>query len=158
VEEGVASAASPTSPCPHRLGGSVLQVPTEGPRYHGMHQSAHYLWCHHDGHQARAYKRPRSPELPSTLPHSPPPHRLQRLVWVIVLNPREGDVALAVPRERRFGFGRRSVTPPDQQAASTLEGLPSHDTLPSPLPSPQRSVYHPTTPGSSCGCCVTRRW
>jgi hypothetical protein len=90
--------------------------------------------------------------------HTAPPHRLQRLVWVIVLNPREGDVALAVPRERRFGFGRRSVTPPDQQAASTLEGLPSHDTLPSPLPSPQRSVYHPTTPGSSCGCCVTRRW
>jgi hypothetical protein len=75
----------------------------------------------------------------------PPPHRPQRPVWVAVLNPREGDVALAMPQEHRSGYGRRSVTPIDKQAASTLEGLPSYHTLPSPSPPPLLGVlsHHP---------------
>jgi hypothetical protein len=50
---------------------------------------AHCLRCHREGHQARAYKRPQSPDAVGPLPRRP---------LIVVLNPLSADVALAEPK------------------------------------------------------------
>jgi hypothetical protein len=50
---------------------------------------AHCLRCHREGHQARAYKRPQSPDAAGPLPRRP---------LIVVLNPLSADVALAEPK------------------------------------------------------------
>jgi hypothetical protein len=88
------------------------------------------LRCHREGHSARSYKRPRSPEA------SGPPHHHCHPQLVAVVNPRPGDVALAAPANLGNVRGSTSPTSPGASMASTPSGSLSHHVLPSPPLSP----------------------
>jgi hypothetical protein len=85
------------------------------------------LCCHREGHKARSYKHPRSPDV-AELPLRPPRLTSGKQLWltsVVVINTGVGNVALAELRSRHSRS--HSSTPSGQNGIPTLEGSPPHN-------------------------------
>jgi hypothetical protein len=89
------------------------------------------LRCHREGHHARLYKSPRSPDA------GVPPRCHLRSSAVVILNQTLGDISLVVPSDT--AQPSRSSTRPGPSSVQTPEGSPSHHILPSP-PSSSRPL------------------